>query len=327
VGQAVSSWRILFPRTLPFPRKSSRLKVRFNLNPQMNSLRDSLAYWTTVLGTVVAFFGLIQSLSWLAGIGAILVVGSIAAVAYGRTQRQLLNRATIRVEDRSMDSLNMANLRRRVNRSLVIQEASNTATIRGEDLTVHWVCTGYCQTEHESAIEFSIDSDNVIPFAELNCFAYDLRNDPGKKHRIRPVLIGPDGMSKKIALPFLAPLGTHDPFKIELTCELPRCMKARLDYYTATVSFDQERVPRYTVTLAFEGQRPEWVRIYECDPTGTSRLLRELAPETADGARAVYIDVAEDLPAQSARVYFFERDYVLDRGANCAEAADLYSTL
>jgi hypothetical protein len=286
----------------------------------MNSLRDSLAYWTTVLGTVVAFFGLIQSLSWLAGIGAILVAGSIVAVAYGRRQRQLLNLASLRVEDRSMDSLNMANLRRRVNRSLVIQEAYNTATIRGEDLTVRWLCTGYCQAEHESAIEFSIDSDNVVPFAELECFAFDLRNDPGRKHRIRPVLIGPDGMSKKIALPFLAPLGTNDPFKIELTCELPRCMKAGLDYYTASVSFAQQRVPRYTVTLAFEEQRPAWVRAYECDPSGTSRLLRDLAPETADGERAVYKDVAEDLPAQSARVYCFERDYMLDRDAHRSEA-------
>jgi hypothetical protein len=286
----------------------------------MNSFPDSLAYWTSVIGTVVAFFGLIQSLSWLAGIGALLVAGSILAVAYGRKQRQLFNSAILRVENRSIDSLNMANVRRRVNRTLVIQEASNTATIHGEDLTIRWFCTGYCRGEHESAIEFSIDSDNVVPFAELECFAYDLRNDPQRKHRIRPVLIGPDGMSKKIAVPFLAPLGSLEPFNIELTCELPRCMKAGLDYYTASVSFAQEHVPQYTVTLAFEEQRPEWVRVYECDPEGTSRLLHDLAPETADNERAVYKDIAKDLPAQSARVYFFERDNFVIRDANYAEA-------
>jgi hypothetical protein len=201
----------------------------------------------------------------------------------------------------------MANLRRRVNRSLVIQEAHNTATIHGESLAIRWLCTGYCRAEHESTIEFSIDSDNVVPFAELNCFAYDLRNDPSKKHRIRPVLIGPDGMSKKIAIPFLAPLDTHDQFQIELSCELPGCMKAGLDYYTASVSFAQDRVPRYTVTLTFEEQLPEWVRIYESDPASTSRLLRDLPPKTADRERAVYKDVAEDLPAQTARVYIFKR--------------------
>ena len=288
----------------------------------MNSFRNSLAYWTTVLGTVVAFFGLIQSLSWLAGIGALLVAGSILAVAYGRQQHQLLNSAILRVENRSIDSLNMANVRRRVNQTLVIQEAFNTATIRGENLTIRWICTGYCRGERESAIEFSIDSDNVLPFVELECFAYDVRNDPQRKHRIRPVLIGPDGMSKKISVPFLAPLGTLQPFKIDLTCELPRCMKAGLDYYSASVSFAQEHVPRYTVTLAFEEQRPEWVRVYECDSTGTSRLLRQLPLETTDAERAVYTDIAEDLPAQTARVYFFERD---NRGAHYEEVTERHS--
>jgi len=277
----------------------------------MNSLRDFLAYWTTVLGTVVAFFGLIQSLSWLAGIGALLVAGSVVAVAYGRKQRHLLNLAVLRVQDRSIDSLNMANLRRRVNRSLVIQEACNAAIIRGEDLTVHWSCTGYCRADSESAFEFSIDSDNVIPFAELECFAYDLHNDPERKHKIRPVLIGPDGISKKIAIPFLAPLGAQQPFKIELTCELPSCMKAGLEYYTASLSFGQDRVHRYAVQLTFEKGRPEWVRLYECDPSGASRLLRDLPPEAADDERAVYHDVAKDLPAQSARVYVFRRDHIL----------------
>ena len=260
-----------------------------------------------------------------AGVGALLIAGSIVAVAYGREQHRLLNLAILRVENRSIDSLNMANVRRRVNRSLIIQEATDTATIQGEDLTVRWFCTGYCRGKHESAIEFSIDSDNVVPFAELECFAYDLRNDPQKKHRIRPVLIGPDGMSKKIAVPFLSLLGEQEPFEIELTCELPRCMKAGLDYYTASVSFAQEHVPRYTVTLAFEKQRPEWVRVYECDPEGTSRLLRDLAPATVDGERAVYEDIAEDLPARSARVYFFERDNFLSRDTNYAEATGHHS--
>jgi len=219
----------------------------------------------------------------------------------------------------------MANLRRRVNRTLVIQEARNTADIRGEDLTVRWFCTGYCQAERASAIEFSIDSDNVVPFAELECFAYDLRNDPLRKHRIRPVLIGTDGMSKKIAVPFLAPLGPQEPFNIELTCELPRCMKAGLDYYTASVSFAQEHVPRYTVKLTFEEQRPQWVRVYECDPAGTPKLMRDLAPEAEAGERAVYKDTAEDLPAQSARVYFFERDYILHRGAHRREVTHYHA--
>jgi len=121
-------------------------------------------------------------------------VGSIVAIAYGRKQRRLLRLAALRVDGRSIDSLNAANLRRRLNRSLVIQEAQNVATVHGEDLTLSWQCTGYCRTEQESLIEFSIDTDNNIPFGELECFAYDLHNDPalGRHpdlgyHRGRPI--------------------------------------------------------------------------------------------------------------------------------------------
>lgn len=278
---------------------------------RMDSFKDTLAFWTTILGTIVALFGVIQSVSWFAGIGAVLITGSIFSIGYGKKQRQLLNQAGHRVEGRSIDSLNLASLRRHLNRTLIIQDAQNTATIRGEDLTVFWDCTGYCKVEGGSAIEFSIDTDNNIPFNELRCFAYDLQNDPGRKHRIRPLLMGPDGMSKKIAIPFLAPLAAQEPFRIELTCELPGCMKAGLEYYTASLSFDQDRLHQYGVRILFEGDRPEWLRVYEFAPSGAPKLLRDVAPMSVDEARTVYRDLAEDLPAQSARVYFFRRDHVM----------------
>ena len=68
-------------------------------------------------------------------------------------------------------------------------------------MVVTWRYNGYCRAPHESAVEFSIDTDNHIPFDRLECYAYDLRNDPHRTHRIRPVLLGADGLSKKIAVP------------------------------------------------------------------------------------------------------------------------------
>jgi len=274
----------------------------------MDSFKNSLAYWTTILGAVAAFIGLIQSFSWLAGIGILLLAVSIIAVAYGTKQRELLNRAVLRIEGRSVDSLNMANLRRRVNRNLVIQEARNAATIRGEDLAVRWKCAGYCRGERTSSMEFSIDSDNNVPFGELHCFAYDLHNDPERKHSIRPILVGPDGISKKIAVPFLEPLRAEQAFKIELTYELPGCMKAGVEYYTASLSFQQDRLHHFEVNLTFENDRPEWLRVYDCGPLGVPRLLRALAPVTGDGGKIVYRDLAEDVQAESARIYVFQRD-------------------
>lgn len=83
----------------------------------MSSLQESLSYWTTILGAIAAFFGVIQSVNWLTGIGAVFFTGSILALAYGTHQRQRLNLANLRAEGRSIDSLNIANLRLRKQKS------------------------------------------------------------------------------------------------------------------------------------------------------------------------------------------------------------------
>jgi len=76
----------------------------------------------------------------------------------------------------------------------------------------------------------------------MNCFAYDLRRDPGKVYKIRPILLGTDGISKKIAVPFFEPMTAMEPFSIVLHCDLLGCMKEGLEYYTSTLSFGQYQV-------------------------------------------------------------------------------------
>src|SRR5207244_4209444 len=124
----------------------------------------------------------------------------------------IVKSAAVKVEGRSIDSLNVATLSRRITRSLVIQEAHHAAKIEGENLTIAWTYTGYCDADQETAMEFSVDTDNNVPFDTLKCFAYDLRRDPDRKHKIRPILVGSDGISKKIAVPFLKPIMAQEPF-------------------------------------------------------------------------------------------------------------------
>jgi hypothetical protein len=288
----------------------------------MDSFRDSVSFWTTIIGTLAGLFGLFQSRAWLAVVGAVTVAVSIAAFAYARRQRELLESAALEVAGRSIDSLNLANLRRRLNRSLTIQRAENVAVIDGEDLTVVWHCAGYCRAARETSIEFSIDADTNIPFAELDCIAFDLRHDPRKEHGIRPMLVGPDGIAKKIAVPFLAPIGSQEPFSVLLTCRLPRCMKAGIDYYTATLSFDQVVVPQYSARLRFLRGRPRWVRAYERHVGGAVALLRDLAPRDSDGENGEYVDTDENVPAQSARVYVFLRQHLTEATEKSVVMAD-----
>jgi hypothetical protein len=74
-------------------------------------------------------------------------------------------------------------------------------------------------------------------FEELDCWAYDLRNDPERKNAIRPLLVGPPGISKKISVPFLKPLSKNERFKITLRCLLPRRMTTGIACCLSTLSF------------------------------------------------------------------------------------------
>ena len=285
----------------------------------MESFKDTLAFWSSILGMALALFGLGVSSLWLAVVGLFLVASSVSALLYARRQRQRLRLASVTIEGRSIDSLNAANLGRRLNRSLIVQEADQVATIAGEDMIVTWRYSGYCRATRESAVEFSIDTDSHIPFDRLDCFAYDLQHDPKRMHRIRPVLLGADGLSKKVAVPFLARLYAREPFSVLLTCTLPGCIKSGTEYYASTMSVAQERVPASIVRLMFLSERPEWLRVYECGASGTPTLLKDLRPSHETAQLIEYTDLAYDMPAQSARIYVFRRATV-PAGGNLAAA-------
>jgi len=273
----------------------------------MDSFKSSLAYWASIAGTMISLLGIIQSYPWLITVGVIIVIGSVVTILYARKTHQRLLLAEFKVEGRSIDSLNVASLRRRLNRSLVVQEAYQLAKIYKEHLSITWHYAGYCRADQEASIDFSIDTDNNIPFDKLDCFAYDLQNDPKRKHKIRPILIGPDGISKKVRVPFLKRLTAHQPFAVRLGCKLPGCMKSGIEYYTSTTSFDQDKIPHCAVRLIFFHDRPNWLRVYERGTSGRATLIKDLRPLRETSEISEYFDVADDMPGRSARIYIFQR--------------------
>ena len=275
----------------------------------MDSSKSSLAFWAkwiTIPGALLGLLGVVQSLEWATVAGVTTVGASFGVILYTK-QAYRLKRAGLKLDGRSIDSLNEASRQRRVNRSLVIQETENTAIISGADIVISWRCDGYCRTEQEDTIEFSIDTDNNVPFEQLACFAYDLRRDPKRENRIRPILVGPDGISKKVAVPFLEPLSAGQPFSVLLTCALPACIETGVDYYTATLSFDQERVRKCVTRLVFLKDCPTWMRVYNCGLDGRAAFLKDLHPLPGKSEDSEYRDVTVNVPARSARIYVFER--------------------
>ncbi len=262
----------------------------------------------TIIGTVVSILALMQSSAWLVLAGLAFVVIGIATVIYARGKRLTLDSASTVIEGQSIDSLNIANLRRRVNKTFLVQEAFHTVRIDGTDMEITWKYSGYCKTDDVSAFEFSIDSEDSTPFSEMDCVAFDLGEDPEMTHKIRPLLVGSDGISKKISVPFLSAKKAEEPFGVLLTCKLPRCVSAGDGYYTSTLSFAQDRVRRCVVHLIFTGSAPTWMRVYEGTPKRRPELVRTLPPSRQETGLCEYLDAVDNRPGQSARVYKFWRD-------------------
>jgi small basic protein len=158
---------------------------------------DTLAALATVLGTGISILALIQSRAWLVLISFLFVCISIAMWWYARQRRVVLNLASTVIEGHSIDSLNIANLRRRVNQTFIVQTAHHKVRIEGENMELTWTYTGFCRTDQVSTMEFSIDSDEGTTFEQLHCVAFDLGHDPEMAHPIRPILVGTEGISKK----------------------------------------------------------------------------------------------------------------------------------
>lgn len=154
------------------------------------------------------------------------------------------------------------------------------------------------------------DSDESTPFAQLDCVAFDLGHDPEMRHKIRPVLVGTEGISKKVSVTFLEPLRAQQSFGILLSCKLPQCVKAGFGYYTSSLSFAQTRVTRSVIHLQFVGAPPNWVRVYETEAGGPNKLLKTLPPTRQEPGLQEYIDVVGGRSGRSARVYVFWRDSV-----------------
>ena len=159
-----------------------------------------------------------------------------------------------------------------------------------------------------TSIAFSIDSDDSTAFENLDCVAFDLVCDPKMVRPIRPLLLGSEGISRKLSVPFLEPLNAHDSFAVLLKCALPGCIKAGFDYYTSTLSFTQDRVRRCEVRLIFAGSMPSWLRVYECSAQRRPELLKTLTPIRQTINSCEYLDVEKERPGQSARIYVFWRD-------------------
>jgi hypothetical protein len=268
--------------------------------------RENLASAASLLGSAIALLGLLEAETAITLLGTAVSAASAAGAIYSRRKRDVPHFDGASIEGLNLDLLHISNHRRRLNRSLLVERAFQVAIIDGPDLNIAWQYDGFCRSEVEPNIEFSIDSEGNTAFDKLDCFAFDLQNDPGRLQKIKPVLVGNDGFSKKVSAQFLEPLKRDDRFSMLLQCNLPGCNAPGVQYYASSLSFDQRSINSTTVHLIFVGARPNWVRLYDFDKRARPRLRNELRPFRDDGATCEFVDMARDVPGQSVFVYVFD---------------------
>lgn len=280
----------------------------------MNKVNEQVAFWATIVSLLLGIFTTFQQgfLYFVAGLS--LLALSFFSFFYVLYFTKKVKRASISIDGLRIDSLNLANLERCCNDTLVVKNAKHKAIIDKYNLYAAWNYSGHCRGKlGESGIEFSIDSDSNNSLQSINCYGYDLIVDPEKKNKISPFLIGPEGMSKKIKLPFLKHVGRGDRFDVMLRFFLKNCMALGRDYYISTLSFSQKETIFCTVTLFFVEVKPEWVRVYEISPQGDARFIKSLALNKYDEERDAWVfeDIIAEAPARFARIYMFLREKAL----------------
>lgn len=270
--------------------------------------KENISLFIGVAGFLLSFYGLIENKLYILLFGVSSYIVAICFAFKLTKEKQRYSKANIEIEGHRIESLNLANITRKQNKTFFIQQAKHIATIRGLDLVLEFDYSGYCSKgSQESGIDFSVDSDVNIEFRDIQLYGFDLINDPNRLHKIKPFLTGSEGMTKKIKLPFMSPIKKGEAFHVSLISHLHNCMKYGKDYITATLSFgDSLRVADFSVELVFVNDHPNWVRVYDTT-TGNTQLLKNLSPSSSNEERVIYNDHYKDMNSKTALVYFFER--------------------
>jgi hypothetical protein len=274
----------------------------------MDNIKKTISFWSGTIAFSISIYGLISNRKIFTLLGvSFFALSAVLAFRLLEIKRQT-KKTNIVIDGKRIDALNVANLTKKPNKSLKIQEGTHFTRVEGNNLSLYFEYSGYCKNRKgENGFVFSVGGDVNIPFDKLVCYGFDLLNDPHKTHKIKPFLIKHDGLTKKLKLPFNNSLSKDDQFHIALFCELPRCIKLGKDYITATLFYkDALKIKRFSVFLEFVRNHPKWVRIYDVT-SGDPRLIKDLRPKYQQGVSVYYEDKYKNIESEKALVYFFER--------------------
>ena len=288
-----------------------------NTEKIIEHFKDSFMYILSIIELIVSISLSINGKKILA---IIIGIAFIVSIAYAITMSIIKNKNgkktnkkdPLVIDGKPLDLLMLANAFRTEMDSVEVSKVIHKAIIKeNNDLTVVWNYSGKCiKKEGESYFVFNIQGGNDTPLEKLNCYGFDLINDPEKKQPIYATLlpseqgISSDYKVKKIIVPFLKKLDQNSLFSIELHYTWPNSMVYNEDYYISSLSFKNDKLSEYQVILEFERIAPKWIRAYDSD----GNLLKQVSRTYSKGKYHVYIDNVIEPSVHSTLIYKFYRE-------------------
>lgn len=213
----------------------------------------------------------------------------------------------ITIENKKIDILPLIDPIKKEDHTLIPKHIIHKHIVANEEVTFLYYYEGICISKNgEDNIVFNIGAEEYIPFNELKCFAYDLKNDIHKEMKISPILIGDDGLSKKIKINFLHKLEYSDNFKILFVYSFPHCLKFGKDYISVYMSYYKKTIDVFINEIIFKDIKPLYVKVYDIH-NKKAHYTETLKPNVSHNEYK-YIHKINNCKGNTSIIYFINRE-------------------
>lgn len=184
--------------------------------------------------------------------------------------------------------------------------------IDGNDAILEYQYLGVCVDKHGmDKFSTGLYSHDITELENMDWYAYDLKNDPQRKRKIKPQLQNPDGPTKKVIFNF------HRRIKFNELCSYFTHQKITnsvreigKDCFVSTVLYKNRPLCDYKVILKFHKIKPSSINVYSVKNKKGTYLYSLLDDKNMTNENGIYTytDNIENETAWSIRVYIFNRE-------------------
>lgn len=191
----------------------------------------------------------------------------------------------IKEENIRIDCTNFLTQITKRNRSIIPHKILINYYIDDNNCLSDKILEGKCNSESYSTYEFSIASTIIKKYDDTYCVGYDLNCNPAIE--IRPILISPDGFSKRLSLQLNKSLHKNETIKIRIKYKTYGIMSGDIRYLVSSFNYRKIELDEYNISFHFNKRTPDNIRVYLIDTINNKyRFLYKLFPESEN----IFID-------------------------------------